>query len=385
MPALAEDATPIGLVATLTGGGAYRGQDMLGGFMLGLKSAGGRLGGVEVEIVTADDGAAPVPAGAAVRKLLAESNPPVVLAGARTPEIMAAIASPAIAAGAIVIALGDAPRSFAGSACDPSFFSVAGLADGSHAAMAAYLHDAGYRRLAIFAPDTNDGGAAVAAFRRLYRGEVAEIVSKRGQMDFSQDLLPLRRLEVDAVYSVHTGGMQVNLLRQYAAAGLKQVGSVAGPAASLPAVTVAAADEAAAGAISAANWAEDLENPINQRFVAEFEAEYRRVPSYDAAMGYDAALWLDAALRSTGDRPARDDLRQALRGTRFSSTRGQFRLGENHFPIQNWYLRQVATTPKGRLGSVTRGVVFSERAEPQARECGMKWHEAAPPPSPRKK
>ena len=38
-----------------------------------------------------------------------------------------------------------------------------------------------------------------------------------------------------------------------------------------------------------AHWAPDFTNPANQKFMAEFEKEYKRVPTLYASQGYDAA------------------------------------------------------------------------------------------------
>jgi branched-chain amino acid transport system substrate-binding protein len=44
------------------------------------------------------------------------------------------------------------------------------------------------------------------------------------------------------------------------------------------------------GLFNTAHWSPDLPNAANQKFVAEFQKEYKRMPSLYASQGYDAAL-----------------------------------------------------------------------------------------------
>jgi branched-chain amino acid transport system substrate-binding protein len=52
--------------------------------------------------------------------------------------------------------------------------------------------------------------------------------------------------------------------------------------------------------------------------------------------------------------------------------RGGFKYNTNHFPIQNFYLRQVVKDGN-ELKLVSRGVVFSNHADVYSKECPMKW------------
>ncbi|MBE9554040.1 MAG: ABC transporter substrate-binding protein, partial [Proteobacteria bacterium] len=58
VPALA-DGVKIGMITTLSGGGSGLGIDIRDGFELALKQGGGKLGGVDVEVITQDDARKP--------------------------------------------------------------------------------------------------------------------------------------------------------------------------------------------------------------------------------------------------------------------------------------------------------------------------------------
>jgi branched-chain amino acid transport system substrate-binding protein len=54
-PAQAQDKLKIGIISTLSGPPAVIGQQLRNGFLLGVKTHGGKLGGREAEVIVADD------------------------------------------------------------------------------------------------------------------------------------------------------------------------------------------------------------------------------------------------------------------------------------------------------------------------------------------
>ena len=83
-----------------------------------------------------------------------------------------------------------------------------------------------------------------------------------------------------------------------------------------------------AGLFNTAHWSPDLDNAANQRFVAEFEKEYKRMPTLYASQGYDAAQLIDAAVRDAkGKLEDRDALLQGAQG-------GELRLGARAVQVQ---------------------------------------------------
>ena len=95
--------------------------------------------------------------------------------------------------------------------------------------------------------------------------------------------------------------------------------------------------EAAAGTVSGAMWDAALDTPENRKFVAAFEAKYKRTPSEYAATGFDAANLLDVALRKTGGDAGKLAAAVKTAGGEFKSVRGPFRFNNNNLPVQNYY------------------------------------------------
>ncbi|MEY2896238.1 MAG: hypothetical protein RL669_507, partial [Pseudomonadota bacterium] len=70
LTATAADKVRVGFVSTLSGPGAALGVDIRDGFNLALKQAGGKLGGLPVELIVADDQSNPEVARQAVERLI---------------------------------------------------------------------------------------------------------------------------------------------------------------------------------------------------------------------------------------------------------------------------------------------------------------------------
>jgi len=304
-----------------------------------------------------------------------------VLLVSSTAEAAAYMAAQAPGHRTLVFNLGAVPPALAGRECSPLFFSLVPRGDLIQELTGAYLQGQGFRRLAVFEPPGRDG--SVAAFRRGFKGEVTEIVSRPGTMDFSPDLQKLSKLKVDAAYLVHSDGMAVEFLLQYVQGGFKDSTPLFAPAATFDQTTLAASAPAALDLFSVAPWSDDLDSPANHRLTADFENDYGRPVSLRAASGYDAAMLLDAAIRAVnGKINDTDALRLAVKRVEFPSTRGGFRFDNDQFPLLTYWVRQVATDARGRLVNEQRGVLQKDPRDPMASECPMS---AAPPPPPPKR
>ena len=51
--------------------------------------------------------------------------------------------------------------------------------------------------------------------------------------------------------------------------------------------------------------------------------------------------------------------------------RGSFKFGANHYPVQDFYLTQVARRPDGKYQTEIRKKVFTADVDPYASQCKM--------------
>jgi branched-chain amino acid transport system substrate-binding protein len=167
------------------------------------------------------------------------------------------------------------------------------------------------------------------------------------------------------------GGMGVNLVKQFKQAGLADQ-MVFLSAFTVDEATLPAQQDAAVGLYGGSNWAPNLDTPQNKAFVAAFEKEYGYVPASYAMHAFDAAMMIDAAVKKTGGKLAdKDALQAALKTAEFSSLRGSFKLGNNGFPIQDFYLVKVAKRPDGKFQTEIDSKVFGQVADSYAKECPL--------------
>jgi branched-chain amino acid transport system substrate-binding protein len=362
----------IGFMATFTGPAANLGQHLRDGFMLGLQHSGGRLGGLETKVTVSDDQLKPDIARQEVEKLLERDRVHFVV-GVVFSNVLMAILKPVTESEAFLISANAGPSPVAGRQCSENFFATSWQNDQTHGAVAKYASEQGYDNVLLLAPNYQAGKDGLTGFKRHYRGKVVdEIYTQLGAVDFSAEIARIQAAKPDAVYVFMPGGPGINFIKQYVQAGLKDtvplLSAFTVDDTSLPAV-----GEAALGMTSASQWAADLDNAANRRFVADFRAEYGYVPSYFAAQAYDAAHYLDAALTETGGDLDKEKVRQALRKVSFDSVRGNWRLNNNHFPINDYFLVKAGRLADGTLAMTHGAVVFQSYADDYAGECEMKW------------
>jgi branched-chain amino acid transport system substrate-binding protein len=370
--AAAEDLR-IGLLTTLSGPGSGLGIDIRDGFKLGLAEKGGKLGGVAVQLFEADDQRNPDVAVKETDEMVSRDK--IHLMTGQVWSNLALAMMPTLArSGVFFVSPNAGPSQLAGKQCNPWFFATSWQNDNNHEATGAYVEKKGYGKVYLLAPNYPAGKDALTGFKRYYKGAVAgEVYTTLEQLDFAPELANLRAAGPDAVYFFFPGGQGINFIKQYAQAGLGQVAPLFGPAFSLSQDILPAVGDAALGAFNGSQWSPDLDNALNVKFVADFKAKYGRIPSLYASQAYDTALILDAAVTKAGGGWADEHtLRNALAAVRIDTTRGAFRFNTNHFPIQDYYVREVYKNADGVITNRLVEKIFTDHADAYVGECGMK-------------
>ena len=367
---LAESAK-IGMITTLSGGGASLGIDIRDGFELAVKERQGKLGGVDIEMLIVDD-ARKVDNAKQIATRMVQQDKVDFMTGIVWSNLAMAVIPGVTADGTIYISPNAGPSLLAGKRCHPNYFNVAWQNDNLHEAMGQYVTDQGYKNVYLIAPNYPAGQDALAGFKRFYKGQVsAEVYTKLGQVDYAAELANLRAAAPDAVFFFLPGGMGINFTKQYAQAGLKDAIPLFGPAFSFDEGILSAVGEAAVGTKNTSQYSHDLDNPVNAKFAKAFTDTYGRKPSLYASQGYDAALLIDSALSQVGgDFKNTDAIRAALKAANFASVRGDFKFGNNQHPIQSIYVREVVQENDVVTNRVI-GTVFTEHQDAYATECAM--------------
>jgi branched-chain amino acid transport system substrate-binding protein len=374
LSATAQSTEPvkIGLLSTLSGPGAGLGIDIRDGFQLAIKLGGGKLGGRPAEVIIADDQASP-DVGRQTADRLVKRDKVDFMTGVVFSNVMLAVGAPTFQSKTFYVSANAGPSQYAGDQCNPYFFSASWQNDNLHEAVGKTVMDKGYKKVALIAPNYPAGKDALTGFKRFYKGEVvSETYTQLTQLDYGAELSQLRASKPDAVYIFLPGGLGINFIKQFVGAGLSKDMTLFGPGFSGDEDVIKAVGEPMLGMFNTSQWAHDLDNAANKKFVAAFEKEFGRLPSLYAAQGYDAAKLIDAAVRdSKGKLEDKAAVRKALEAAKFDSVRGAFKFNVNHYPIQDYYLRVITKNAKGQITNRTIGTVFKNHADAYAGSCKM--------------
>jgi branched-chain amino acid transport system substrate-binding protein len=342
-PASAEQKTvKIGYVSTFSGPTAAIGNDMRNAFELALDHLGRKIGGLPVEVIYEDDTQKPDVGVQKTQKLI-ESDHVDFIAGYIWSNVLLASLKPLVDSKTITVIANAGPSQVAGELCSLYVFSTSWNNDQTPETMGMYMNQKGLKKVFQIGPNYAAGKDMLQGMRNTYKGEVVgqEMTRWPDQLDFSAELSKARAAQPDAIFIFYPGASGVQFITQYVQAGLKgqiplyQVFSI--DELSLPRLK-----DLAMGVPGAQQWVNDLPNDANKKFVADYIAKYKSRPSFYGAQSYDAAMLLNSAVTAVnGDLSNKEDIRKAMEKADFKSVRGNFKFGNNHVPIQNFYLQDV--------------------------------------------
>ena len=373
-PASAEQKTvKIGYVSTFSGPTAAIGNDMRNAFELALDHLGRKLGGLPVEVIYEDDTQKPDVGVQKTQKLI-ESDHVDFIAGYIWSNVLLASLKPLVDSKTITVIANAGPSQVAGELCSPYVFSTSWNNDQTPETMGMYMNQKGLKKVFQIGPNYAAGKDMLQGMRNTYKGEVVgqEMTRWPDQLDFSAELSKARAAQPDAIFIFYPGASGVQFITQYVQAGLKgqiplyQVFSI--DELSLPRLK-----DLAMGVPGAQQWVNDLPNDANKKFVADYIAKYKSRPSFYGAQSYDAAMLLNSAVTAVnGDLSKKDDIRKAMEKADFKSVRGNFKFGNNHIPIQNFYLQDAVKNSDSSYSLHTVATIVKDDQDRFHDRCSMK-------------
>ena len=372
--AAVAESVKIGFVTTLTTGAGVVGRDMRDAVDLAVDHIGGKMGGLNVEVIYEDDGFRPEIGKQKTEKLVQKDKVNFV-AGYIWSHVLLASYKTVVNAGSFLISSNAGPSQLAGKLCHENFFSTSWQNDQTPMAMGEVLNQRGIKSLYIMAPNYAAGKNMVAGVERTYNGNVVakDLTKFPDQLDFSAELAKVRSASPDALFVFYPAKHGTQFFKQYQQSGLR--GKV-------PLYSVFTVDsmnlpllkDQAEGSLMTQFWAPDLDTAANKRFVDGYRAKYGRYPSFYAAQSYDTVFLIKSAVEAVkGDLKNRDGMRAAMRKANYDSVRGPYKYGNNHFPIQNFYLREVVKDPNGNHTTKIVSTVLKNHQDTYAKDCKMSW------------
>ncbi|MGJ5082019.1 ABC transporter substrate-binding protein [Bradyrhizobium sp. HKCCYLS3013] len=372
--AFAGDTIKIGFVSTFSGPTAVIGNDMRNSFELALDHLGRKIDGKPVEVIYEDDQQKP-DVGKQKTEKLVQSDKVDFIVGYIWSNVLLASLKTAVDSQTFLISANAGPSQLAGELCSPYVFSTSWQNDQTPAAMGLYMNQKGVKSVFLIGPNYAAGKDMLAGVKSTFKGQVVgeEYTVWPSQLDFSAELSKARASGAESIFVFYPGAAGVQFLNQYAQAGLKE---------KMPLYTAFTVDELslplqkdnAIGVPGAQEWVNDLPNEQNKKFVADYRKKYTGLrPTYYGAQAYDAAQLINSAVVAVkGDTSKKDAMKAEMEKANFKSLRGSFKFGNNHIPIQNFYLQDVVKDADGQLSLKTVATIVENDQDRFHDKCPMK-------------
>jgi branched-chain amino acid transport system substrate-binding protein len=341
----------VGLVTVKTGPLASGGIDMERSLVQYLNERNNALAGRRVELIVADSGGVPAQARTKIQELVERDNIHIMIGPLDTASALAAddyIRQAQLLTLSVAAAEDMTQRK-------PNPWFTRGTSTSSQSAMPLADYAAktlGYKRMAVIADDIAYGHEMCAGFMRVFEDAGGKVVQRMFPPltvpDYGTYLAQLKT-NIDAIFLGFAGSNGFRYLRQFNEYGLMgKVKPIGGMTALDEAVLRNMGDEAL-GIITSCWYSAEIDNPINQKFVSAFRAQWKYDPGFYAAATYTEAAVLEATLNKFGgkieDKPA---FMKAVRSIKVDTCRGPLSFDQYGNVIGNVYIRRV-TRKEGRL------------------------------------
>jgi branched-chain amino acid transport system substrate-binding protein len=326
-------------------------------------------------VIYEDDGQKPDVGKQKTEKLI-QSDKVDFIAGYIWSNVLLASLKPAVDSKTFLITANAGPSQLAGELCSPYVFSTSWQNDQTPQAVGEHMNQKGVKSVFLIGPNYAAGKDMLAGLKSTFKGKVVgeEYTVWPTQLDFSAELSKARASGAESIFVFYPGAAGVQFLNQYVQAGLKQ---------QMPLYTAFTVDELslslqkdnALGIPGAQEWVNDLPNEQNKKFVADYRKKFPGLrPTYYGAQSYDAAQLINSAVVAVkGDMSKKDAMRDEMRKVNFKSVRGSYKYGNNHIPIQNFYLQEVVKDAGGELSLRTVSTIVKDGQDRFHDQCPMKW------------
>lgn len=353
---LAQSGKPLrlGLLNSFSGTFAVLGQDNLDAMSLSFAQANWQAGGRHVEIIKEDDQINPQ-VGLQKLKKLVESDKVDLVVGIQASNVAMAVLDYVRANQVFFVCSGAGTTALTRNPM-PNLFRTSFSSPQASAVIAKWVRDKIGPEVTCMSGDWAGGRDSISEFKRFYvkqGGRIArEIYAPLGTSDFSVYLADLQSADPKGLYAFYAGSDAVRFVKQYSEYGLKDKLPMSALGFMVESDVLAAEGAAALGIVSSLYYADTLDNPANQAFVAAYRAKYNRFPSVYAEAGYVAGEVIKQAMQTLGgDTGERARMAEAFASVKLEAPRGPFAFNPvSRNPIQNIYMRKVAEVG-GRLAN----------------------------------
>ena len=333
----------IGMLLPYSGTYAGLGDAITNAMELKFAELGGMVGGREIEIVKVDSEASPPKAAELTTKLINQEKVDFLVGPVHSGVAMA-MAKIAREEGTMTIDPNAGADQITGALCAPNIFRTSFSNWQPGYPMGKVLLEEGKKNVVSCFWNYGAGQQSAQGFKDGFVPNGGNIVKEIGvpfpEVEFQAVLAEIASLKPDAVYTFFAGGGAVKFVKDWHAAGLKDIELVG--AGFLTEGVTKAQGEAAEGIRTTLHYADSLDNAANKAFRAAYIAKFGKEADVYAVQGYDAAELIRVGMDAVkGDTGAKAEMIKAMESATWDSPRGPFKLSAAHNPVQNIYLRQV--------------------------------------------
>ncbi len=357
-PTSAKGSIKIGIIAPTTGTFAANGQSMIDGWKLWWDKQGYELAGRKVEMFPEDDAANPDTTLTKAR-LLVEQRQVNMIVGPLAANTGLALAGYAkgikIPVFFPIVSADDLTQ----RARVPNVIRLAGWTSSQTThPFGEWAYKQGYKKAVTMGQDFAFGHETVAGFAHTFSESGGQILTQIwhpiGAPDFGPYIAQIQAQNPDVLFIQESGGDAVKFFKSWSDFGLKGKIALLTNQTATDQSALGTMGPEAEGVMSVGHYAEGRDDPTTQAFVKEFDATYKKLPSYYAADMYTAARILSEAItKANGNVEDVDNFIKIVKASDLSSTpMGPQKMDDYGNPVQNVYLRKVVKRDDGRLWNV---------------------------------
>jgi branched-chain amino acid transport system substrate-binding protein len=342
----AEDTVKIGVIMPYSGQFADPSAQSDDGIKLYLKQHGGKLGGMNVQLIRKDVGGINPPvAKRLAQELITRDNVDILTGFQLTPNALAA-ADVSAEAKKLMVVMNAATAII--TTKSPYLVRVSFTIPQLNQTLATWAAQHGLKKAYILVTDYGPGIDAEAAFQKGFTeagGEIVGSVRMAVQSpDFSAYVQRAKDLNPQGIFIMIPGGAQPGAFgKALAERGLDpQKIEILGQAEITDEHALASMGDVAIGVISAGHYDYNHQSKMNEEFVRIYNDEFHRNPDFFSVGGYDGMHLIDLSLQKSGGKTDADSLVAAAKGASWESPRGVMSIDpETRDVVQSVYIRKV--------------------------------------------
>ena len=354
----AQGTVKIGLVQSFSGQFADTGAQIENGIKLYMKQHGDTVAGKKIEIIRKDNGGiAPDVAKRLSQEVIVRDGADILAGFDLTPNALAA-ADVSAQAKKFMVNMNAATSVI--TTKSPYMVRTSFTVWQVNEALGGWAYKSGLRKVYTLVSDFGPGHDGEAAFQKGFKDAGGEIVGSArypvANLDFSAFLQRAKDMNPDGIYIWTPGGTQPAAIGKAIAERGIDVNKVKvmGQGELTFEEALKGMGDAGLGLITAFHYDYNHQSDTNKKFVAAYNAEFKRNPDMFSAGGYDGMHVIYEALKKTGGNTDGEKLVEAAKGMKWESPRGPISIDpETRDIVQNIYIRKVE-----KVGSELYNVEF---------------------------